>query len=156
RGEKTRLRAARVLWTIGSAPKSAISIFTAALQDENQEWRVCAAFSLWRFGVDGGKAFVRLAGDIENVKASRAVNELLSVDSNMPLKLMQVEAVVPVLTAILEERKAGARVWSQAALALGHIYSRETDESSRRLLVSIVRTLVKLLKYDDWTIRRHA
>ena len=54
--EKTRLRAARVLWAIGSAPKAAIQIFTAALRDENQEWRVCAAFSLWRFGVDGGKA----------------------------------------------------------------------------------------------------
>src|SRR5262249_31274486 len=65
--EKTRLRAARVLWAIGSVPKAAIQIFRTALQDENQAWRVCAAFSLWRFGVDEGKAFVRLAGDIENV-----------------------------------------------------------------------------------------
>src|SRR5262249_18801200 len=134
----------------------AIQIFSTALQDENQEWRVCAAFSLWRFDVDEGKAFVRLAGDIENVKGSRVVDALLSVDSNMPLKLLQAETAVPVLTAILKERKANARVWSQAALALGHIYSRETDESSRRLLVSIAPTLVKLLKYDDWTIRHHA
>src|SRR5262249_13975281 len=73
RKEKTRLRAARVLWAIGFAPKAAIQIFSTALQDENQEWRVCAAFSLWRFDVDEGKAFVRLAGDIENVKGSRVV-----------------------------------------------------------------------------------
>ncbi|HKQ78613.1 MAG TPA: HEAT repeat domain-containing protein, partial [Blastocatellia bacterium] len=153
---KTRLRAARVLWAIGSTPEAAIPIFTAALQDENREWRVCAAFSLWRFGVDGGKAFVRLAGEIENLRASRGIEWLLSVDGIMPLKLMQAEAVVPVLTAILEERKASARVWSQAALALGQIYSRDTDKPSRLLLLSIAPTLVESLKCDDWSIKSRA
>jgi|SRR5262245_24492347 len=105
--EKTRLRAARVLWAIGSAPKAAIQIFTAALRDENQEWRVCAAFSLWRFGVDGGKAFVLLAGEIENVKASRVIDGLLRVASNMLLNLLQADTVVLLFDLLRQENAHG-------------------------------------------------
>ncbi len=154
--KKTRLQAMQVLWAIGSLPEEAVSVFTAALEDENMEWRAYAAFSLWRFGVDGGNAFIDLLRGTENVDVSMAAARLLDADYEPLLNGIESENALPALKAILSERKTDARVWSHAAFALGRFCSRGDDESSRRSLISILPSLLELLNYDDRHARSNA
>jgi len=154
RNGQTPLQAAAVLWGLDSIPHTAVPFFTEALKNESAELRVIAAFSLWKFGIDQGKAFVELVREIENVKASTAAAGLLgSKDFH---EWIGAEAAVPVLTAILKERRADAWVWCRAALTLGQISARRKDENPRRLLLSIGPSLVRLLNYEDDHIRRNA
>lgn len=154
--ETLRLRTTKILWNINLPTTEMLEIYQTALESDDIRWRVAAAFSLWFFDIDGGKAFIDATEDDKILQEPLDLAMLLAYEYNSSLRLMPSKTVVPVLTSILQRRKTAARLWCEAALALAKTYPRKMDDASQQLLQSLAPELIQYLKYDNEVVQRYA
>lgn len=136
-----------LLWSAGSASEKAIRFFTGALKDDNPERRVIAAFSLWRFGIDGGSRFRSVLKDTGNGKIALAAWKLLKFENL--LKWIKAEDAAPVLVSIMKERDTDAGVWCLAVATLAVMARQEKYAGLRSPLKSTVPGLLEILSDKD-------
>ncbi len=155
--EDLKHRATKVLWDIGTLTPEMVSIYQDGITSNNLRWRTVAAFSLWRFDVDGGKSFLDVTEDEMTLQNPITLAELLTYEYNSTLGLMPVNTVVPVLIQIIQRKKTHKRLWCQGVLALITINAKfNSNAEYQELLQSIIPDLLHLKHDNNEVIQRYS
>lgn len=145
--EKMRYRASGVLLRVNLPSTQMLDIYQAALHSENICWRIRAAFCLWYFGVDNGKAFIDVTEDSDCLQEPGKIAwELRDCCNPAADRLIPINLAVPVLSSILNRNKTHAYVWWTAVAELARVAPQSVDASVHEVLLSIVPTLQAHLK----------
>lgn len=154
--EDLRLRATKILWGIGTLTEEMRTIYQTALTSDNKHWRGVAAFSLWRFDIDGGKAFIGMSEEEQTLLDPKPLTAALSdYEHNPVLNLMPIDTVKPVVTSILTRNRTHKRLWFQAVSVLAVAQQKQPDLKSKQLLHSLIPTLLQHVSDDSETIQRY-
>jgi hypothetical protein len=155
--ENLRHRATKVLWDISKLTPEMVSIYQDAVTSSDLRWRTVAAFSLWRFDVDGGKSFLELTEDEKTLQNPITTAQLLTYEYNATLGLMSDSIVAPVLIQILQRKKTQKRLWCQAVLALVTISTKfNSNAEYQELLQSLIPDLLDLKHDNNEVIQRYS
>jgi HEAT repeat protein len=153
--EDLRLRATKILWGIGTITEEIRTIYQTAVTSDNKHWRGVAAFSLWRFEIDGGKAFIESSEEPQILLDPMPLATFLDYEYNLALKLMPIDSVKPVVTSILTRSCTHKRLWCQAALVLAVAQQRQPDDESQQLLQTLIPALLQNVTDDSEAIQRY-
>jgi HEAT repeat protein len=153
--EDLRFRATKILWGIGTITEEIRTIYQTAVTSDNKHWRGVAAFSLWRFEIDGGKAFIESSEEPQILLDPMPLATFLDYEYNLALKLMPIDSVKPVVTEIITRNRTHKRLWCQAALVLAVAQQRQPDLNSKQLLQSLIPALLQHVSDDSEAIQRY-
>lgn len=154
--ENQRLRAALLLLAINAPTPDMLRHYQAAPPSGNMRWRGVAAFSLWRFGVDQGQAFIELTEDNAVLQDPYLVLEWLNFNNTPSIKLIPHNDLILALSSLLLKNNTHLSLWCAAAQVLAKTYTRGVDTDSQRLLQTWVPKLLQHLNGNDERIQRHA
>lgn len=155
--ENLRHRATKVLWDIGTLTPEMVSIYQDGITSNDLRWRTVAAFSLWRFDVDGGKSFLEVTEDEKTLQNPITTAQLLTYEYNTTLGLISDSIVAPVLIQILQRKKTHKRLWCQAVLALVTINAKfNSNAEYQELLQSLTPDLLDLKHDNNEVIQRYS
>lgn len=153
--EDLRLRATKILWGIGTLTEEMRTIYQTGLTSDNKYWRSVAAFSLWRFEIDGGKAFIEISEEAQTLLDPMPLAASLDYEYKPALNLMPIDGVKPVVTSILTRSRTHKRLWCQAVFVLAVAQQKQPDLESKQLLHSLIPALLQHLSDDSETIQRY-
>lgn len=139
-----RVQAAVILWNV-AATTERVAYFQAALASDDPGWRVMAAISLWRMGVDAGDALLALAEASHTLEEQRYFAFLTTIAPTT-------ENLPALLERLLRSDTIALRIWSLAACAAAELFAAGVDAAGK-LLASHLPRLQRSLASDDPVVR---